>query len=127
METGYVFIIDRHPTRPPPYLHEHQHAVRARQHPAYPLPRPQTQLRDPAHRDRSPLITVKELLGHSNIMITENTYTHALLPYRADALRLLDLPTRLIRRQAKWRAETQQRGRNPQRARTADHSNDHDP
>lgn len=37
-----------------------------------------------------PLITVKELLGHSNIMITANTYTHTRLPHQADALRLLD-------------------------------------
>ena len=29
-----------------------------------------------------PLITVKELLGHSNIMITANTYTHTRLPHR---------------------------------------------
>jgi integrase len=38
----------------------------------------------------APLITVKELLGHSNIMITANTYTHTRLPHQADALRLLD-------------------------------------
>ena len=37
-----------------------------------------------------PLITVKELLGHSNIMITANTYTHTRLPHQADAIRPLD-------------------------------------
>ena len=37
-----------------------------------------------------PLITVKELLGHSNITITANIYTHTRLPHQADALGQLD-------------------------------------
>ena len=37
-----------------------------------------------------PLITVKELLGHSNITITANVYTHIRLPHQADALKQLD-------------------------------------
>jgi integrase len=37
-----------------------------------------------------PLITVKELLGHANIAITANIYTHTRLPHQADALKQLD-------------------------------------
>ena len=37
-----------------------------------------------------PLITVKELLGHTNIAITANIYTHTRLPHQADALKQLD-------------------------------------
>ena len=38
-----------------------------------------------------PLITVKELLGHANIAITANIYTHTRLPHQADALKQLDV------------------------------------
>ncbi len=37
-----------------------------------------------------PLVTVKELLGHSNIAITANIYTHTRLPHQADAISQLD-------------------------------------
>ena len=37
-----------------------------------------------------PLVTVKELLGHSNITITANIYTHTRLPHQADAISQLD-------------------------------------
>ena len=37
-----------------------------------------------------PLITVKELLGHANIAVTANIYTHTRLPHQADALKQLD-------------------------------------
>jgi len=37
-----------------------------------------------------PLITVKELLGHANIAITANIYTHTRLPHQAEALKQLD-------------------------------------
>jgi integrase len=36
------------------------------------------------------LVTVRDLLGHSSITITANTYTHTRLPHQADSLRLLD-------------------------------------
>ena len=34
--------------------------------------------------------TVKELLGHANIAITANIYTHTRLPHQAEALSKLD-------------------------------------
>jgi integrase len=37
-----------------------------------------------------PLVTVQQLLGHSNITITANIYTHTRLPRQADALGQLD-------------------------------------
>jgi integrase len=37
-----------------------------------------------------PLVTVQQLLGHSNITITANIYTHTRLPHQADALGQLD-------------------------------------
>ncbi len=37
-----------------------------------------------------PLITVKELLGHANIAVTANIYTHTRFPHQADALKQLD-------------------------------------
>lgn len=48
-----------------------------------------------------PLITVKELLGHANIAITANIYTHTRLPHQADALKQLD--TRLDEPEPKTR------------------------
>lgn len=33
---------------------------------------------------------MKELLGHANIAVTANIYTHTRLPHQADALKQLD-------------------------------------
>ena len=47
-----------------------------------------------------PLITVKELLGHANIAVTANIYTHTRLPPQADALKQTRHPTRRTRAEA---------------------------
>ena len=63
-----------------------------------------------------PLVTVKELLGHSNIAITANIYTHTRLPHQADALGQLDAQL----------DQTPRRMRRPNGASAPDNGAEHD-